>query len=317
MQYLTIPAPLCRGDKVALVAPCAPVLPERLAFAAGFMESLGYTPVIYPSCRARLGFLAGDDALRAGDVNHAFADPAIRAVVVVRGGYGGARLADWLDYDTIKANPKIFTGFSDATVLHALINQRCGLVTFHAPMPAAANFREDAFTHEALAAALRGDWYGTYDNLHTEKNAGVPLKCVFEGRGEGILTGGNLTIVASTAGTPYQLDCRDKILFLEDVSEYAYAIDRSILHMCHSGIFEGCTGVILGTWQDCAAPSDMSIDLTLRNALAPLRLPVISGFRCGHSVPSTFLPLGIRAEMTASQDGSSIRIMNEKGDRVK
>ena len=305
---MIIPSPLQNGDKVALIAPCAPVLPERLAFAAEFIAGLGYTPVIYPSCEARFGFLAGEDELRAGDINRAFADPEIRAVVVARGGYGGARLAELLDYDVIRENPKIFTGFSDATALHILLGQRCGLATFHAPMPAAANFREDAFTHQALADALCGNWYGLYDNSHPERNAGVPLECVFEGRAEGLLAGGNLTIVASTAGTPYQLDCRGKILFLEDVGEYAYAIDRSILHMKHSGIFEGCRGVIVGTWLDCKAPSDMPISLTLRHALESLHIPVIAGFQCGHSVPSVFLPLGQHAVITAAPEECSIRI---------
>lgn len=309
MPTMTLPAPPKKGDRVALIAPCMPVLPERLAFAAEFIAGLGYVPEIFPSCTARYGFLAGDDELRAGDINRAFADPDIRSVIVVRGGYGGARLADLLDYDTIRANPKVFTGFSDATVLHTLINQRCGLVTFHAPMPAAANFRDDGFTHQSLADVLAGNWYGVYDGAHAEKNAGAPLECVAEGRGEGLLTGGNLTIVASTAGTPYQLDCRDRILFLEDVGEYAYAIDRSLLHMRHSGIFNGCRGVILGTWKDCQAPGDMPIDLTLRNALETLHIPVITGFQCGHSVPSTFLPLGIRCEMVAQPEGCSISIV--------
>ena len=120
---MVVPKPLKPGDKVALVAPCAPVLPERLAFAAEFVSGLGYQPEIYPSCTSRFGFLAGEDELRAGDINRAFADPDVRAVIVVRGGYGGARLADLLDYDTIRTNPKIFTGFSDATVLHILISQ--------------------------------------------------------------------------------------------------------------------------------------------------------------------------------------------------
>lgn len=308
MQNMIIPQPVRAGEKIALIAPCAPVLPERLAFAAEFIAGLGYTPEIYPSCTARQGFLAGSDELRAGDVNRAFADPDVRAVVVTRGGYGGARLAELLDYDTIRANPKVFTGFSDATVLHTLLHQRCGLVTFHAPMPAAANFREDEFTHRALADALAGNWRTVYDASHPERNAGEPLQCIFEGTAEGMLTGGNLTIVASTAGTPYQLDCRDKILFLEDVSEYAYAIDRSILHMRHSGILEGCRGVILGTWKDCEAPADMPVAQTLRNALSPLHIPVIGGFCCGHSVPSTFLPLGMSAKLHSAPEGCAIEI---------
>lgn len=308
MQKMTLPQPVRKGDKVALIAPCMPVLPERLDFAAGFIAGLGLKPEIFPSCTAHSGFLAGSDSLRAADINRAFADPEIRAVVVVRGGYGGARLADLLDYDVIRDNPKVFTGFSDATVLHILINQRCRLVTFHAPMPAAANFREDEFTHAALADALFGCWETLYDDSHPERNAGVPLECVFEGECEGVLTGGNLTIVASTAGTPYQLDCRGRILFLEDVSEYAYAIDRSILHMRHSGILDGCRGIILGTWQDCQASRDMPIDLTLRNALEPLHIPVVSGFMCGHSVPSTFLPLGMQCRLVSRSDGCGISV---------
>ena len=308
----TVPSPLHPGDRVALVAPCSPVLPERLDYAAEFIAGLGYLPEIFPSCRAREGFLAGEDELRAGDLNRAFADPEIRAVIVVRGGYGSARLEALLDYDLIRANPKIFTGFSDATALHILLGQRCGLVTFHAPMPAAANFREDGFTHNALADALSGNWYGAFDNSDTWRNAGAELECVCAGRGEGELVGGNLTIVASTAGTSYQLDCRGKILFLEDVGEYAYAIDRSILHMKHSGILTGCRGIILGTWLDCRAPSDMPVSMTLRNALAPLNIPVISGFMCGHSVPSTFLPLGMSAGIIASPEGSSITVSERK-----
>ena len=303
MPDLLLPEPLASGDKVALIAPCMPVLPERLEYAAQFIAGLGYTPEIYPSCRARVGFLAGDDELRAGDINRAFADPEIRAVVVVRGGYGSARLFELLDYDTIKSNPKIFTGFSDATVLHILLNQRCGLATFHAPMPAAANFRDDEFTHQSLADTLAGRWECEFDDSHLERNAGIPLKCVYEGRGEGILTGGNLTMIASTAGTPYQLDCRGKILFLEDVGEFAYAIDRLLLHMRHSGILDGCRGIILGTWKDCQAPQDMPVDLTLRNALEPLNIPVIADFQCGHSVPSSFLPLGLRAGIISAKNG--------------
>lgn len=308
MPRMTLPSPLRPGDKVALVAPCSPVLPDRLAYAAAFVASLGYVPEIYPSCTARVGFLAGDDDLRAGDLNRAFADPAVRAVVVARGGYGGARLADKLDYEAIRQNPKIFTGFSDATVLHLLIHQRCGLVTFHAPMPAAANFREDEFTRQALADALGGRWTGKYDNAHPERNAGGMLECLAEGRGEGVLAGGNLTILASTAGTPYQFDCRGKILFLEDVGEYAYAVDRAILHMKHSGMLEGCRGILLGTWKDCACPSDFSLRDVFLRAFGEMGIPVISGFMCGHSVPSTFLPLGLDAEIISSGEGCGIII---------
>lgn len=299
---MIIPKPLKSGDKVALVAPCSPILPERLAYAAGFIESLGYTPEIFPSCTSRLGFLAGKDRLRASDLNRAFADPEIRAVIVARGGYGGARLANLLDYDIMKANPKIFCGFSDATVLHTLINMRCGMVTFHAPMPAAANFSEDEWTRQSLANVLSGHWTGEIDN------AGVHLECLCAGSAEGILTGGNLTIIASTAGTPYQLDCEGKILFLEDVSEYAYAIDRAILHLKDSGILRGCRGIILGTWKDCACPSDYPLRDVFLRAFGEMNIPVIAGLQCGHSVPSTSLPLGMCAGIISRADECRIII---------
>lgn len=297
---MLLPAPLRPGDRVALIAPCSPVRPERLAYAAEFIAGLGYTPEIYPSCHARDGFLAGDDALRADDLNRAFADASVRAVVVARGGYGGARLTDRLDYEAIRRNPKIFTGFSDATVLHWLIGSRCGLVTFHAPMPAAANFPDDAYTRRALADVLAGRWRIAPDN------AGAPLGCLCPGSAEGRLVGGNLTVLASTAGTPYRFGCQDCVLFLEDVGEYAYAIDRSLRQLLDSGMLQGCRGVLLGTWKDCAAPSDMPLREVFRRAFAPLGIPVISGLLCGHSVPSMALPLGLRVRMESSAAGCRV-----------
>ena len=302
---MLIPAPLRPGDKVALVAPCSPVRPERLAYAVDYIASLGYTPEVYPSCTSREGFLAGADAQRAADLNRAFADQSVRAVVVVRGGYGGARLAGLLDYDIIKSNPKLFCGFSDATVLHWLIGSRCGLATFHAPMPGAANFPDDAFTRQSLADVLAGKWVGQPDN------AGASLECLFEGNAEGELVGGNLTVLASTAGTSYRFSCdggRGKILFLEDVGEYAYAIDRSLLHLRDSGMLRGCRGILLGTWKDCAAPSDLPLREVFRRAFAPLGIPVIAGLPCGHSVPSIALPLGFPVSMKARADGWRIVI---------
>ena len=305
---MIIPEPMKQGDKVALVAPCSPILPERLAYAVEFIAGLGYSPEIYPSCSSRLGFLAGCDELRAADINRAFSEPDICGIIVLRGGYGSARLANLLDYDIIKSNPKIFCGFSDATALHTLINQRCDMVTFHAPMPAAANFPEDDFTHQALADVLLGNWSKSFSSENVHNNADVPLKCLCEGSAEGLLTGGNLTIVASTAGTAYQLDCNGKILFLEDVSEYAYAIDRAILHLKDSGILSGCEGIILGTWKDCVAPSDFSLRDVFLRAFGEMNIPVIGGLQCGHSVPSTALPLGMNAAIISSPDDCRIII---------
>lgn len=292
MMDMTIPPALQPGDTVALVAPCSPVNPEQLPPAVALLEKWGYTPALYPSCFARRGYLAGDDASRADDVNRAFADPAVKAILAIRGGYGGARLAKYLNYDIIKANPKIFCGFSDVTVLHALLNQRCGLATFHTPMLGAPAMREDSFSREGLADILRGQF------PRVLCNATEPMECLCAGCAEGILTGGNLTVIASTVGTPYELETRGRILFLEDVGERAYAIDRALVHLRDGGLLAKCSGILLGTWQDCEPPRDFSLRELFLEHLSPLKIPVIGNLQCGHSVPSLSLPLGMKVKIT-------------------
>lgn len=302
MNLMIVPAPLQQGDKIALLAPCSPVDPEQLRPAAEFIEALGYVPEIYPSCTSRMGFLAGSDEERAADINRAFSDPAIRAMIAIRGGYGGARLANFLDYDIIKSNPKIFCGLSDVTVLHLLLRQRCGLATFHAPMPGVAAMREDAFTRRTLADVLRGHWAW---NL---RSPDLPITCLCEGMAEGILTGGNLTVIVSTIGTPYEIDTEGNILFLEDVGEMAYALDRLLVQLRDSGKLAACRGVILGTWQDCPFLPDFPQEKMFREFFEPLHVPVIAGLPCGHSVPSLSLPLGFHVQMQAHEDDCRIMI---------
>lgn len=289
---MIIPPALQLGDKIALLAPCSPVDPAQIQPAADFIRELGYTPEVYPSCFAKRGYLAGDDSLRANDINRAFADPTIKGIIAMRGGYGGARLAKFLDYAIIKANPKLFCGFSDVTVLHALLNQRCDLVTFHTPMPAVSAMREDSFTREGLADILRG-------NIpHELCNATEPMECLCAGGAEGILTGGNLTVIASTVGTPYELETRGKILFLEDVGEKAYAIDRAMIHLRDGGLLAKCSGILLGTWQDCEPPLDFSWKELFLAHFSSLHIPVLWNLQCGHSVPSLSIPLGVKAKIT-------------------
>lgn len=291
---MKIPPALQLGDKIALIAPCSPVNPAQIRPAADFIRGLGYTPEVYPSCFAKRGYLAGDDNLRANDINRAFADPNIKGIIAMRGGYGGARLAKFLDYAIIKANPKIFCGFSDVTVLHALLNQRCDLVTFHTPMPAVAAMREERFTREGLADILCG-------NFPRELCSGKPMECLCTGEAEGILMGGNLTVIASTVGTPYELDTHGKILFLEDVGEKAYVIDRALVHLRDGGLLAKCSGILLGTWQDCEPPQDFTWKDLFWEHFAPLHIPVLYNIQCGHSVPSLSIPLGMKIRVESEE----------------
>lgn len=291
---MMIPAPLQAGDRVALVAPCSPVDPAQMQPAAAWLSEMGYEPVIYPSCRRRENYLAGDDASRAADLHAAFADPCIKAVIAMRGGYGGARLAECLDYDLIRRHPKLFCGFSDVTVLHGLLQERCGLMTFHTPMPSLPAMREDAFTAAHFAATLRGEYPTVFSDR--EESGVPPLTCLCPGRAKGILTGGNLTVIAAATGTPYQWKTEGRILFLEDVGERAYAVDRMLRQLRDSGQLAGCAGILLGNWQDCGGARERPLADIFMEYFAPLGIPVLADLPCGHGVPSLSLPLG--AEVT-------------------
>ncbi len=288
---MIIPRPLIKGDRVAIVAPCSPINLELIYPAAEFIESLGYVPELFPSCFCKRGYLAGDDYRRAADINAAFADPKISGIIAIRGGYGSARLANYLNYDIIRANPKIFCGFSDVTALHIMLNKFCDLVTFHTPMPSNPDMCADEFSRKCLTDILSGNY------MKSPANYSGKIECICGGDSEGILTGGNLTVIASTIGTPYDIETRGRILFLEDVGEDAYSIDRCLIHLRDSGILCKCNGIILGTWQDCKPLSELHA--LFYEIFKPLNIPVLCGLQCGHSTPSMSIPLGINAEIHA------------------
>lgn len=300
---MIIPRPLTAGDRVAIVAPCSPVKAEMIHPAAEFIESLGYVPELFPSCFCERGYLAGDDYRRASDINQAFADPKIRGIIAIRGGYGGARLANHLNYDIIRANPKVFCGFSDVTVLHIMLNKFCKLVTFHTPMPSNDLMCGDAFSRKCFADILRGNY------PQKLLNCSGNIECICGGTAEGILTGGNLTVIASTVGTPYQIEASGRIIFLEDVGEESYAIDRCLIHLRDIGILNRCSGIILGTWQNCT-PSDELRNL-FDEIFKPLGIPVVCGLQCGHSTPSISIPLGITAKVCSQSDKCEVYLKGE------
>lgn len=302
---MIIPHSLNSGDKIAIIAPCSPVESEFIQPAADFIENLGYIPELFPSCFCECGYLAGEDCQRAADINDAFANPNITGIIAIRGGYGGARLAKYLDYGIIRANPKMFCGFSDVTVLHIMLNKFCNLATFHTPMPANEAMRDDKFSRSCLADVLCGNYPNELVNYSCK------LKCLCEGHSDGVLTGGNLTVIASTIGTPYEIETCDKILFLEDVNESAYAIDRCLIQLRDSGKLDCCRGIILGTWKNCKMPRnspDYVLSDLFKEIFEPLHIPVIGNLQCGHSVPSMSIPLGFVAEIYAHADDCRILI---------
>ena len=266
------PPPLCKGDLVAITAPAGPVVAEKLTAGVAALERLGLRVRIMPSCHGAHGFLAAHDDVRLHDLHEAFATPQIRAVFAARGGYGSARLLPRIDFGLIARNPKIFAGYSDITALHIAFNQICKLVTFHAPMPAADLFKEDADTLESFV-----------DNLFAPLRTGNPATQAPP------ITGGNLTIIAASLGTPYEIDTRNRLLFMEETNEPPYKIDRLLTQLHQADKLKNAAGFILG---DFSPETTETLAQSINEILTPLNKPIITGFPAGHTMPNITLPLG-------------------------
>lgn len=286
------PEPLKKGDKIALIAPSSPIAEERIKPAINAMESLGFEVVIGESCTSKKGFLAGEDRNRADDINTMFADKSIKGIFAMRGGYGSARLLDLLDYKTIRKNPKVFAGYSDITALHVAFNQKCDLITFHAPMPASEFYEgTDEYTMNFFEKNIFcNNSLGIMENPNEQK-----IETLVKGNAEGRIIGGNLTLLASSIGTKYEVDTKGKILFLEDVDEVPYSIDRMLLQLKQSGKFKDAAGIILGQWTRCEAENkENSLELNeiFKELIATENKPTIYNIACGHSTPTMTIPMG-------------------------
>lgn len=302
------PKPLKKGARIAVVAPASPVPREKeedIKASQLALEGYGLVPILYPSCFARYGYLAGSDAQRAEDIMKAFQDETIDGIFCIRGGYGVQRILDWLDFEQIGKHPKWFGGYSDITALHIALNQYSHLVTYHTPMPSTEMIKGmDGYTETYLKKAMFGDLIG---NLPAEE-----IQTLRKGKARGILCGGNLSLVSSSLGTPYEIDTKGKILFLEDVHEAPYRIDGMINHLRLAGKFEDCAGIILGAYTDCEA-SDPEASLSLKQIfddLMPQNKPVIMQYSCGHCLPTMSLPMGAAACLDA--DKKLLQIEEEK-----
>ena len=296
------PSPLFPGARVALAAPSSGVSVEQLRGAVDGMRALGLEAVVFPSSLPdyRHGYLAADDAKRAADLNRAFADPSVEGVWCIRGGYGAARLLPLLDWRCIAAHPKWLGGFSDITALHICLNQFCQLMTYHIPMPSTIVHKGlDPYTRRQILNCMAGLEEGAIENPPD-----IPFLPLVSGQAEGELTGGNLTLVASSLGTPYEIDTRGKILFLEDVKEQPYQIDRMLVQLRNAGKFKDCAGILLGEWTDCdpANPeSSLPLGRIFQDLLVPEGKPILENLVCGHCMPSLCLPLGAQVFVDAEK----------------
>ena len=303
------PRALKPGDTIGLIAPGSPVSEEVYLKARKQLEALGFQVRDSKNLRASHGYLAGTDAQRLEDIHEAFANPEIQGIWCIRGGYGTTRLLPMLDYDLIRKNPKILIGYSDITALIQGIFLKTGLIGFHGPVAATT------FTDYTLKN-FRQMVMGAPGPINIESLPGegeIPGQETVvwvDGKGEGPLAGGNLSLLAALAGTPYALDCRDKLLFIEDVGEKPYRIDRMLTQLLQSTRLDQAAGIILGKFNDCEPEEgDLSLSLeeTLKDRLIPLNIPLISGFTFGHIDNMCTFPVGVKAVLDTARKSISLK----------
>lgn len=302
---LVRPRALIPGDTIAVIAPSGRVDPARLADGVRMLQGWGFQVRCLPSTASGRAYLAGEsDRANGEELTAAFADQAIAAVLCAKGGYGSMRVLPHIDWEVVRANPKPFGGYSDITALHQAFRRETGQVTLHATMVARQGDEPGAhpWTAEALRRALTSAApLGTI----TPPPENPPLTAVLPGSAEGALAGGNLTLVASLAGTRWQLDARGCILVLEDVDEKPYRVDRMLTQLAFAGVLDGVLGVLFGDSPTCDRPADDERSFSLQQILAdrfgPLGVPVLYGFPCGHTPYRAALPLGVDARLDADQ----------------
>lgn len=301
MPIMIKPKCLKPGDRIALIAPSSPVDEEKLARSIESVNFLGLEPVLFPSCTMAHGYLSGPDTVRVGDINAAFSDASIDAVFCIRGGYGLTRILNKIDYKSISQNPKLILGYSDITGLHLALNKICNLITLHSPMPTRGWNTLDPVSLTSLTQNL----FSTAPVGLAPDIEGEPIEMINPGVAEGLMVGGNLSILAATLGSPYEIDTKDKIIFIEDVDEKNYRIDRGLTSLALAGKFSDCKGVILGTWADCGDPElEPNKNLTLRQifdeVVKPFGKPTINNFRAGHIYPHICIPMGVKTRLDAT-----------------
>lgn len=307
------PPRLRPGDTVGLVEP-AGFTDDSFDLAAVMetVRAMGLVPNPAPHLAQRYGYLAGEDEARAADLNAMYRDRAVRAVFAVRGGWGSARVLPHLDFAAIRANPKLLVGFSDITALHLAFAARAGFTTVHGPNAASGwgKLSWDSFRALAFEGATP-----TYANPAASEDRLVQrqwrTRAIRPGKARGRLLGGNLTVLAALAGTPYLPDFSGAILFLEDVAEAPYRIDRMLTQLALAGILGRVAGVVFGQCTECRASGasygGFTVNEVLQQHLAPLGVPVFQGALIGHIANQFSLPVGCEAEIDA--EAGTIRIL--------
>jgi len=295
------PPRLSLGGRIGIVSPASPPLdPETINRSVAVLESFGFKVKLAPNVRKRSGFLAGSDRERASDLMRMFQDRNVDAIFCMRGGYGSARILDFLDFGIIRANPKIFVGCSDITSLHCGLLKKANLISFHGPMLHSDLVKKDLplFTLKSMLKTLMEP---VPPGSICDKTTASDVSILRAGKVSGELLGGNLSVLTTTLGTPYQPSFRKRILFIEDLNEPPYRYDRLLTHLLNSGVLAQVAGIAVGISKSCeeklkrTREKQQSLEDVLKERLLPLKIPVVTGLPFGHTSLNATLPQGVRA----------------------
>lgn len=294
---------LTPGDTIGLISPASPQNIEVIKSGIEFLKNKGFNVKEGKYIYNRYGYLAGSDEERSEDLTNMFLDKSIKMILCIRGGYGSMRTLPYIDFNIIKSNPKIFVGFSDITTYLNIFYEKCGLITFHGPM---LNSKFDPITLRSLFNTIMKP--ATSFTISNPDN--INATCNFDKPIEGILVGGNLSLICSTLGTDYEINTKNKILFIEDVSEEPYSIDRMLTQLILSGKLDKCSGIVIGQFKNCTLPHyerSLTLEQVIADRILKLNKPTILNFMSGHDYPKLTLPIG--AKVRLNPISSSIEVL--------
>lgn len=292
------PNRLKKGDTVGVIAPASPPNQENLERGIAFFKEIGLSVKVGNAVDQKYGYLAGADHERLNDLHDMFLDTEVKAIICASGGYGTARIAPFIDFEIVKRNPKILWGYSDITFLHTAIHQETGLVTFHGPM-----LGSDIGKEESHPLSKKGfqQLFEPKELIYSDELS--PLETLVKGQAQGELIGGNLSLLVSTLGTPYEIDTNGKILLIEDINEEPRSVDRMLNQLKMAGKLDAVSGILVGDFCDCTSKREFSLTLdeVIAHYVQLADKPALKGLKIGHCNPHISVPLGVSATFSTDE----------------
>lgn len=300
------PLRLKQGDKVGLVAPAWLITEKELQASVERVKQLGLEPVYPDNILDKHGYFSGTDKQRADRFNDMVKNPDIKGIIFTNGGYGCARILDFIDYDLLKKNPKVIIGFSDSTALLNAVHQKTGVVTFHGPVAQTIHREYNKMQFRNIVMNPSAKYLIESSGSDLAKSAQdkvLERYTITSGRVQGELVGGNLTLICSLMGTPYQIDMKGKIVMIEEIDEEPYRIDRMLTQLIASGELAKASGIAFGVCRKCdksdktVAPNSFTLRQVIEDRIKPLDIPSVYGLSFGHNQCNFTFPIGLKAQL--------------------